>query len=421
MPSVAAAAGRFRAIPVLPEQRGRLILSTLYFTLLLLSYYMLRPLRDALAATVGASTIKYLSTTVFAVMLVLVPIFGWLVSHVPRRRLLPAIHAFAFLNLLAFAALFHARRDDFWTACSFYVWLSVFNFFIVSLFWSFMADLWREREGRALFGVISAGGSLGGIFGPLATRAAIGAVGSAWTIAIASVVFAAAAFCLVRLERTAGEQESAAAQAPLGGSALEGVAIVARTPFVAGIALLIVIGALLGMIVYIELARLVAASFPTTELRAQYFSGRDVWVNAFACLIQFGVLGRLTGALGVGRTLALSAALAVACFAWVGVVPTLGVLTAVNIVLRVGEFGLAKPARDMLYTVVEPNTRYKAKNFIDTALYRASDMASGWCHDLLAGLGLTLAGFGFLGVGLGAGLGACALAVGRGYRRRGGV
>jgi AAA family ATP:ADP antiporter len=420
MRSVAAGFGRYRAIPVLPEQRGRLILSTLYFTLLLLSYYMLRPLRDALAATVGSSAIKYLSTTVFAVMVVLVPIFGWLVSQVSRRRLLPAIHGFAFLNLLAFAALFHARRDDFWTACAFYVWLSVFNFFIVSLFWSFMADLWREREGRALFGVISAGGSLGGIVGPLVTRAAIGAVGSAWTVAIASVIFAAAAVCLVRLERSAGAQDSAA-QAPLGGSALEGISLVVRTPFVAGIAVLVVIGALLGMIVYIELARLVAASFPTTELRAQYFSGRDVWVNALACLIQFGVLGRLTGALGVGRTLALSAALAVAGFAWVGIVPTLGVLTAVNVVLRVGEFGLAKPARDMLYTVVAPSTRYKAKNFIDTALYRASDMASGWCHDLLAGLGLTLAGFGFLGVGLGAGLGACALAVGRGYRRRGGV
>src|SRR3974390_3152660 len=111
MPSAAAAPGRY--IPVLPEQRGRLILSTLYFALLLLSYYMLRPLRDALAATVGATTIKYLSSTVFAVMLVLVPTFGWLVSHISRRRLLPAIHAFAFLNLLGFAALLHARHDDF--------------------------------------------------------------------------------------------------------------------------------------------------------------------------------------------------------------------------------------------------------------------------------------------------------------------
>jgi ATP:ADP antiporter, AAA family len=416
---VASGAGA-ASIPVLPEQRHRLLLSTLYFTLLLLSYYMLRPLRDALAATVGASTIKYLSSTVFAAMLVLVPIFGWLVSHVPRRRLLPAIHGFAFLNLIGFAALFHARRDDFWAACSFYVWLSVFNFFIVSLFWSFMADIWREREGRSLFGVISAGGSLGGILGPLATRAVVGAIGSAGTIAIASLVFAAAAFCLVRLERTAGGRQSEAAH-PLGGSPLEGISLVARTPFVAGIAALVAIGALLGMIVYIELARLVAASFPTTELRAQYFSGRDIWVNALACLVQFGLLGRLTGALGVGRTLAFSAGLAVACFTWVGLVPTLGVLTAINVILRVGEFGLAKPARDMLYTVVDANTRYKAKNFIDTALSRASDMVSGWCHDWLAGLGLTLAGFGLVGVGLGAGLGACALAVGRGYRRRGGV
>lgn len=413
--------GRITAIPVLPEQRGRLLLSTLYFTLLLLSYYMLRPLRDALAATVGSTTIKYLSSAVFTSMLLLVPIFGWLVSHVSRRRLLPAIHGFAFLNLLAFAALLWARHDDFWAACSFYVWVSVFNYFIVSLFWSFMADLWREQEGRRLFGVISAGGSLGGIIGPLATRSAVGTMGSAGTIAIASVVFAGAALCLIRLERTAGAADTEAARAPLGGSAFEGIAIVARTPFIAGIAVLVAVGAFLGMVVYIELARLVAQSFPTTELRAQYFSGRDVWVNALACLVQFGVLGRLTGALGVGRTLALAAALATAGFAWVALVPTLFALTAVNVVLRVGEFGLAKPARDMLYTVVDPNTRYKAKNFIDTALSRGSDMASGWFHDLLAGLGLTLAGFGLLGVGIGAGLGACALAVGRGYRRRGGV
>jgi ATP:ADP antiporter, AAA family len=417
---VAAQAGGIFAIPVLPEQRGRLVLSTLYFTLLLLSYYMLRPLRDALAASVGAATIKYLSSAVFVAMLILVPIFGWLVSRVARRRLLPAIHGFAFLNLCGFAGLFYARHDDFWAACTFYVWVSVFNFFIVSLFWSFMADIWRERDGRKLFGVISAGGSLGGILGPLATRSAVGGVGSAGTVLIASLVFAAAAYCLIRLERTAGATDAQPAE-PLGGSPIGGISIVARTPFVAGIAVMVAIGALLGMIMYIELAKLVAASFPTTELRARYFSGRDVWVNGLACLVQFGVLGRLTGALGVGRTLALAAALATAGFAWIGLAPTLGVLTAVNVLLRVGEFGLAKPARDMLYTVVGPNTRYKAKNFVETALSRGSDMVSGWCHDLLAGMGMTLAGFGLLGVGLGAGLGACALAVGRGYRRRGGL
>jgi ATP:ADP antiporter, AAA family len=391
----------------------RLARSALAFTLLLFGYYLIRPVRDGLAASLPDGEIKYLSSAVFATMLLLVPAFGMLAARLARERLYAAVLLFFASHLLIFAAVL-AGGIGVWTARVFYVWVTVFNMSAVSVFWSSMADLWQEEQGRRLFGLVAAGGSLGGMVAPFIARGLALGAGLAPAVALAALCLALSVACLWRLPLRVD------AGAPkLGGGALEGITLIA-SPFVAGIAGLVAIGSLLGMFVYIEMAHAVRLAYPDAATRTAFFAGRDLWVNAAACLMQAAVLARFTTRIGVGPTLMLGAAIAAAAFGWLAFAPELVVLTAVNVALRVTELGLAKPARDMLYTVVSPAVRFKAKNAIDTALYRASDMLSGFMHDALAGLGLSLAGFGALGVGFAAALGGVAALVGRGYRRRGG-
>jgi AAA family ATP:ADP antiporter len=382
------------AIARRPGESRALALSFCYFALLLASYYMIRPLRDALGAGSGAATIKYLATAVFVATLLLVPAFGWLVARVRRTRLLPLTYAFFALNLVVFGVLFRLDAEDPWVARVFYVWTTVFNLFVVSVFWSFMAEVWREEQGRRLFGVIAAGGSLGGLAGPLLTKGLVGSVGTAGVAFIAAGLLAGTVVTIVLLSREVRGDHTTGAprlEQPVGGAVLAGLSRLARAPFLAGIAALVALGSLLGMIVYIEMARLAGAMYTTAAERTAFFSQRDLWVNGSALLLQFLVVGRLSTRFGVRVTLAGTALLAGVVFAGLALVPALGVLVAANVALRSTEFGIGKPNRDMLYTVVDPETKYKVKNVVDTVIYRGSDVVSSWIHGALVAAGATLA------------------------------
>ena len=407
-----------------PGERRRLALSFAYFALLLASYYLIRPVRDALAAGSGADSIKYLASAVFLVMLAIVPLFGWLVARVRRSLLLPLTYAFFTAHLLVFAALFRLDPDALWTGRVFYVWTTVFNLVVVSVFWSFMADIWREEEGRRLFGVIAAGGSLGGIAGPAAARALAGAVGTAGLTLIAAALLGATVVTIVLLGRERrGLPAAGAARAeePVGGAVLAGLARLVASPFLLGVAALVALGSLLGMIVYIELAKAAASAFASAAERTAFYSERDLWVNGASLVLQLLVVGPLARRFGVRPLLVGAAVLALAAFAGLAAAPAIGVLLAVNVQLRATEFGLGKPNRDMLYTVVDAEAKYKVKNVVDTVVYRGSDVLSGWVHAALGLLGLTLAGIAAFGAAVAALLVAIAWAVGSGYRRRGGV
>ena len=416
-----------RWLGVAPEDVGALVTSFLSFMLLLASYYILRPVRDALAATLGADSIKYLSSAVFVVMLLIVPIFGWLAARVPRARLVPGLYAFFILNLFVFAFAFGrygaAGILGAWMARAFYVWVTVFNMFAVSVFWSRMAEVWSEPQGRRYFGVVSAGGSLGGLIGPLLARTFAANVAISGLLWISAALLSGALIGLRALARPAAgtaPARSATAIEPTGGAALEGLWLIGRTPFLTGIALLVSLGSFIGMIVYIEMARLVAVAFPSAVERTTYYSTRDLWVNGVALVLQFLLVGQVTRRLGVGPALVASGGVVLAAFVTLGLDPTLATLTAASVVLRCAEFGLAKPARDMLYTVVPTTAKYQSKNVIDTAVYRGSDMASGWIQSVIGRLGVGLAGWGWIAAASTVVLTTVAALVGRGYRRRGG-
>jgi AAA family ATP:ADP antiporter len=406
-----------------PGEGVALALSFAYFFLLLAGYYSIRPLRDSLAAGLGSEQIKYLSTSVFFVMLAIAPVFGWLVARIRRRVLVPSIYAFFALQLFGLALLLEARPHDANVARGFYIWVTVFNYFVVAVFWSFMADVWREEQGRRLFGVIASGGSLGGLAGPWLTGTLVEQVGNHGIALLACGFLTATLVAILLLERHVQRDDGAGLRAdePVGGAILAGLTRLARTPFLLGIAAIVGIGSLLGMFVYIEMARLVAEQFPTPEARTQFFAQRDTWINALAVLLQFFVVGRLTSWLGVRAALTAVAVLALGSFVAVALAPMLATLVVVSVMQRALEFGVGKPARDMVYTVVDVETKYKVKNVIDTAVARGSETVSGWTHGALAAAGLGLSGIAGVACLIACGLVAIAWSVGTGYRRRGGV
>jgi len=408
-----------------PGERRRLALSFAYFALLLASYYLIRPVRDALAAGSGATTIKYLATTVFVVMLLIVPLFGALVARVRRSRLLPWVYGFFAANLVGFAALFAADPEAVWTGRVFYVWTTVFNMFVVSVFWSFMAELWREEEGRRLFGVIASGGSLGGLAGPALGRTLAGTIGTAGLTLLAAALLALTIVTIVLLAREARPAPPGATlpglDEPVGGAILAGLSRLVVSPFLLGIAALVALGSFLGMILYIELAKAAAGAFATAAERTAFFSERDLWVNGASLVLQLLIVGPLARRFGVRPLLVGVALLALGAFSVVAASPMLASLVAANVVLRAGEFGIGKPNRDMLYTVVDAETKYKVKNVVDTVVYRGSDTVSSWLHAALGGLGLSLAGIAGVAAAAAALLAGIAWGVGSGYRRRGGA
>jgi AAA family ATP:ADP antiporter len=417
-------AGANRYVVKLPRsgEIASLALSFLYFLLLLASYYVLRPVRDSLVSGIGTDQVKFLSIAVLLAMLAITPLYGALMTHVPRYKLLPAIYAFAVCNLLLFAFVFSVPQWAEMSARVFYVWVMVFNLFVVSVFWSFMADIWNEEQGRRLFGLIAAGGSVGGLLGPTLARTLSADIGNSGLSIVAALLLSGAILCLFLLGRNARTPaiEKNKLTQPLTGSSWQGVLLIARSPFLLGIGALVAIGAIAGIFAYIELGRLAKEAFDTSAARTAFFARIDFWVNASTLVFQAVVVGLLTSRWGIKIPLAGLAIIGCLSFIAVAMSPILAMLAITTVIRRTSEFGLGKPGRDMLYTVTSPQEKYLAKNVIDTVIYRSADVFGSWLHALLVAIGFTLAGLSWVAAAaMGLSL-FIALGVVRGYRARGG-
>lgn len=371
-----------------------------YFFLLLCCYYLLRPLRDAMAATAGLGRLPELFTYTFLVMLAITPLFGTLVARVRKRLLLPITYLFFASNMLLFVGLFHADPGSRTAAAAFYVWLSVFNMFVVSVFWSFMADIFRGGEAKRLFGPISAGGSAGAICGPLITQWLAVEMGPAGLVMLSTAMLVLTIPLIRSLGRWSthqhGEQELAAQsdrEGSIGGGALGGVRALFASTYLLGIASILLIGAIVGTFMYLELQRLAFEAYPEVGDRTRFFARLDLAGNVLALIFQGVVVSRIIARLGLVGGLVLMPLIALTSFVWLLAVPMLMPLAISQVLRRSGEFGLSKPSREVLYTAVDAETKYKAKNFIDTVVQRGSDTAGSWLHGLLAVRGVALDGF----------------------------
>jgi len=363
-----------------------------YFFVLLAGYYVLRPIRDAMAVEAGAGRLPELFAWTFGSMLVLVPAWSWLVARAPRRLLIPIAYEAFTLMLLGFAAWWTAGGDKAAVARAFFVWLSVYSVFVVSVFWAFMNDLWRDEQARRLYGLIAAGGSLGALAGPAMVALFATRVGIVALLVLAAGLLQVAVVCvvgLVRWARVHGSGDLAHhAEERVGGGALAGFRLALRSPYLLGIAALISLYAFGSTILYVEQTRLLKDALPDAASRAALLSRVDLAGNSVTTLIEVAGTGWILTRLGLAAALVVLPALTVAGLALYGLVPTLTVLLGVTVIRRIAHFALERPAREALFTVVGGEEKYKAKSFLDTVVYRGADWVSTELQRLVSGLGL---------------------------------
>ncbi len=404
---------------------GRAVgLAFLYFFLLLCSYYLLRPLRDAMAPVAGFNNLVWLFTATFVVMFALAPFFGILVSRVRKQFLLPVTYIFFALNLLAFYLLFKFDPGSRWVAIAFFVWLSVFNMFVVSVFWSFMVDVFHDEEAKRLFGPIAAGGGTGAIIGPLLTQALAERIGVDGVVGVSLCLLLATLPCIRGLARWAEQRHGrfllppTDPQSRIGGSALAGMKLVAGSRYLQAVFAIIAIGSVAGTFMYFELQQIAAAAYPGIASRTTFYARLDVAVNVLTFLLQGFAAAWMIRRFRLGGALLVLPVVALASFVWLAAMPQLMPLAISQTIRRAGDFGIGRPCREILFTIVDRETKYKAKNFIDTVMQRFGDMVGGWLHLLLSWAGVALAGFAML---CGAGMLAVAIVVvwlGREFERR---
>jgi AAA family ATP:ADP antiporter len=380
-----------RALPATPQERAAALWSFAYFFMLLAGYYVLRPLRDQMAITGGIRNLPWLFTATFATLLVAQPLYGMLVAKLPRARFIPIVNHFFVLNLALFWLFLTLQIDTALVARMFYVWVAVFSLFSVAVFWSFMADLFTADQGKRLFGFIGAGGTAGALLGPSLTSWLSVPLGPTNLLIVAMVLIEAAVFCVWRLEHAATARAPGPARdRRLGGSAFAALPELIRSPYLLGIAAWISLQSFGATILYFEQLHIVAAEVQGAAAQTRLFANVDLAVNSLALVTQFVVTGPLLKRFGSGITAAALPAVYVAGFLAIFFAPTLAVVLAAQIAQRWIHFAFANPARQVFFTVLGREEKYKAKNLIDVVIYRGSDALYGWVFDSLQLLGLKL-------------------------------
>ncbi len=376
-----------RLVQVEHGEWPRLAIAFFYFFLLLGGYFMLRPLRGAIAAN-NSEILHWLYSATFLAMLVIVPLFGFLVSRFRRGQFIPAIYLFFISHLLLFAWGFDDDATPLWVQRTFYVWLSVFNLFVVSIFWSFMADIFRPGQAQRLFGFIMAGGSIGAIIAPSVTKGVVPVFGATGVMLVASVMLIAATLLAILLGWFTRKQRENKPTEVIGGSIWEGAIQVFRSEYLLYACLLMLLHNLTSTFLFNGMAVLVDQNIIGFDERTTFFSHIDQIVQVLAFLLQFFITSRLVRYLGMSKTLVMIPALLAGGFIILGSSMGLVLFAAVQVVQRSMNYGVLGPAKEMLFTVVDRETKYKSKNFIDTAVYRGSDVTASWIFK-----GLTTAGF----------------------------
>ncbi len=376
-----------RLVQVEHGEWPRLAIAFMYFFLLLGGYFMLRPLRGAIAAN-NSDILHWLYSATFLAMLVIIPLFGFLVSRFRRGQFIPAIYLFFISHLLLFAWGFDDDATPLWVQRMFYVWLSVFNLFVVSIFWSFMADIFRPGQAQRLFGFIMAGGSIGAIIAPSVTKGVVPVYGATGVMLVASVMLVAATMLAVLLGWFTRKQRENKPTEVIGGGIWEGAIQVFRSEYLLYACLLMLLHNLTSTFLFNGLAVLVNQNIIGFDERTTFFSHVDQIVQVLAFLLQFFITSRLVRYLGMSKTLVIIPALLAGGFIILGSSMGLVLFAAVQVVQRSMNYGVLGPAKEMLFTVVDRETKYKSKNFIDTAVYRGSDVTASWIFK-----GLTTAGF----------------------------
>jgi AAA family ATP:ADP antiporter len=375
------------------------LLGSIYYFLIFSSYYIIRPIRDNIGAANGTDKLPWLFTGTMIAMLFANALFAGLVVKFSRRQFIQIAYRFLIANLLIFFFLLLtlSKAHQVWVGRAFFVWTSVFNLFVVSVFWAFMVDVFSTEQGKRLFGFISVGGTLGAIVGAAITATLVQKIGSLNLLLVSAVLLELGAQCARRFPTTLAGSSAPGSKsnrdgAPIGGSIWAGIIHNAKSPYLLGICTYMFLYATTSTLLYFQQADIARRAFADGAARTAFFAKIDLVVNILAILGQTFLAAKLLKWAGVGVTLAVLPALSVIGFAALGFGPTLVLLVVFLTLRRATDFALARPARETLFTVISREDKYKAKNLIDTLVYRGGDQFGAWSTDLLRRAGLGLAG-----------------------------
>jgi len=420
-----------RAVDVRKGEAAALIWSSAYFLLILTSYYILRPIRDDMGAAGGVENLAWLFTGTLVGMMLIHPLFTSLVARFPRQKFVPLIYRFFILNLIIFFLVFRGANEAqaVWAARVFFIWVSVFNLFVVSVFWSFMTDVYRPEQSKRLFGVLAVGGTIGAIIGASITSVFVEQLGRVNLLLVSALFLEVACRAAGRLDReeaklaavnaAEGQGASVAARHPsladtlsgpiprgaaagdgnqgrevIGGGTLDGIRDVLRSRYLLGIAGLMLFFTISSTFLYFQQAEITRQVFGDDSAgRTRFFALIDLTVNVLTLVTQLFITGRLMKWLGVGASLAFLPLISVLGFGVLAVAPVLTALVVLQVLRRAGNFAIQRPAREVLYTVLPRTDKYKSKNFNDTFVYRVGDQIGAWSFAfIMAKLGLGIAG-----------------------------
>ena len=417
MPEETKSRGIGRWIEVRPGEGRALLYAFGYFFFLLASYYILRPVRDEMAVRSGVGGLPSLFTATFIVSLIIAPLYAGLVSKLRRGLFIPLVYGLLILNIAGFWYMLTYGVALEWAARIFFVWLTVYSVLAVSIFWSFMSDLFDKEQATRLYPTIAAGGSLGGIAGSFIVSSMATTIGAANLLLIAGAFLAFTVYFAVGLDKETKAQP--AAEKGTGGGWLSGLSTVISDPYMRNIAIWVFLLSLAGTFAYFMQTQIVGDAGLTSDQRTQVFGRIDLFANILIPLIQIALTRLALRKLGVGITLGIVALVFAGGFLALAASPMIAVLVAFQICQRTGQFALSNPARETLFTVVDRDKTYKAKNVIDNVVFRGGDVANSWFFNLLNGVaGMSLSAIAVLGSGIAAGWFVLSLILGRQQARK---
>jgi ATP:ADP antiporter, AAA family len=382
-----------RVAAVKPEEMRAVLWCWLYIFAVLSSYYIMRPIRDQMGVAGGVQNLQWLFTGTLIAMLALNLPFAWLVKTLPRSRFIPLTYRFFAANILLFALALHLAdaAQTVWIGRVFFIWASVYNLFVVSVFWQLNVDLFSAEQGRRLFGFIAAGATIGAIAGSAITASLAHHVSATLLLIGAALLLELAVFGAQQLARLSpslnrvpgAPHDGRAPERPLGGSILAGIGHALRSPYLLSVSAFMLLFAITSTFLYFQQAEIVSKSFADKGAQRAFFATIDLAVNVLTLVVQLFFTGRIVLLLGVALALALLPALTIAGFALLAVTPSLATIAVFQVLRRAGDYAIARPTREVLFTVVPREDRYKTKGFIDTFVYRLGDQVGAWSVDLL--------------------------------------
>lgn len=392
-----------RGAKIEPHETSAVITSFLLYFCVLGGYFAVRPVRETVGTILGPERTADLFVWTWIASIAIVPIYGAACARFRRSAFLPWIYGFVALSLVAVGITFRASEQNVAAAEFFFVFISALNLFVVSVLWSFLLELFNSDQAKRLFGFVAAGGTTGALVGPILTDLTVRFIGNAGILFLGAGMFGIAIVCqrvLLHIWKTndwATEGGGARNDRPMGGNWLAGFGLILKSPYLLGIALFVVLLASVNTFLYFAQLRIVSETFTDNEVRTQVFSRLDYVVQALTLFAQMLMTGRLASKWGIGVLLTLVPVLMFAGFLTFAAFTTFPIFVAVILTRRVGEYSFVRPGREMLFTRVDIETKYKAKNAIDVPVYRGGDALVAQLDSALSGAGMSASGLALLG------------------------